>query len=229
MSQDQPELPPEQIRDIPKWTRAYSSNRTLPTLVILAVSLVLFVAGCLLFARAGNAYRAGLRTEFAVCLAAGLTCLAVLMSPAIPSVNRKVRAALSRRLYSEGVVAPDCSTIQRRRRWAPFVAFAFGSCVLVSVYFGSRIPAGYEQPVSALYVVPFLIFLAPENGIAGLLWPLLYGLHALLILTGVPITFHGKWSDLENLLLAIFGYGILSLLVGHLYSRGALRRLRRLA
>ncbi len=229
MDQDQPQLPPEQIRDIPKWTRVYTHNRTLPTLVIMAVSLVLSVAGCLLFARAGNAYRAGLRTEFAACLTAGLICLAVIMSPAIPSVNRKVRAALSRRLYSEGVVVADGSAIQRRRRWAPFVALAFGSCVLASVYFGSRIPAGYEQPVTALYVVPFLIFLAPENGIAGLLWPLLYGLHAILILAGAPITFHGKWSDLKNLLLPIFGYGILSLLVGHLYSRIALRRLRRLA
>jgi hypothetical protein len=60
-----------------------------------------------------------------------------------------------------------------------------------------------------------------------LLWALLYTLHALLILAGAPIVFHGKWWNL-NLALPVFGYGILSLLAGHIYSRVALRRLRRL-
>lgn len=227
MSQDQSELPPEQVREIPKWTRAYSSNRTLPMLVVMAVSAVLFIASYGFFSRAGNAYRGGRQAEFGVCLAAACLCLAVITSQAIPRVSRRTNETLSRCLYGD-IVAPPSSTSKKPPRWAPVVPVAFGICVLATAHFGSHIPKGYEQPVTALYVIPFLLLTARGAGIARPLCALLYGLHAVLILSGVPITFHGKWSEL-NLWLPVFGYGMLSLLVGHFYSRVALRRLRRLA
>jgi hypothetical protein len=234
MNQDQVQLPPDQVREIPKWSRAYASNRTLPRLVLMAVWAVGFLASGRLYSTAGQAYRAGEMLQFGWRLAAGLACTAAIVSPSIPAVMRKLDATLSRWFYaSEGnaVITPERGAIQRRKPWIGAVPVIFAACVLASVFFGSRIPAGYEQPVSALYIVPFLAFLAvaqrPAGGFAPLLWALLYTLHALLILAGAPIVFHGKWWNL-NLALPVFGYGILSLLAGHIYSRVALRRLRRL-
>ena len=73
----------------------------------------------------------------------------------------------------------------------------FVCCVIGSVQLGvlGYIPIEYMQPVSALYVVPFLVFLTiwqrPVVGPLSLLWPILYTVHATLIVAGVPILFNG--------------------------------------
>ena len=60
------------------------------------------------------------------------------------------------------------------------------------------------------------------------LWPVLYALHAILIVAGAPILFTGEWVGL-NMLIPTVGYGLLAALVGHLYSRFALHKVKRLA
>ncbi len=93
------------------------------------------------------------------------------------------------------------------------------------------IPSRYMQPISALYCVPFLVGLwflqRPLSGYVALLWPALIAIHAILILAGAPILFTGRWEAL-NMLIPMFGYGMLTGLLSHLYSRVALRRLKRL-
>jgi hypothetical protein len=88
------------------------------------------------------------------------------------------------------------------------------------------------QPVSAIYVVPFLLVLhlmiRPAAGKLMLLWPTLYALHAILVVAGAPILFSGHWKGL-NMLMPIAGYGLLTSLICHLYSRYALRKVKRLA
>ena len=97
--------------------------------------------------------------------------------------------------------------------------------------FSYDIPTQYMQPISALYGVPFLIgmwFLQrPLSGYVALLWPALISIHAILILAGAPILFTGRWEAL-NMLIPMFGYGMLTGLLSHLYSRVALRRLKKL-
>jgi hypothetical protein len=87
------------------------------------------------------------------------------------------------------------------------------------------------QPISALYCVPFLVCLwflqRPLLGNMALLWPALIAIHAILIVAGAPILFSGRWEGL-NMLIPIFGYGMLTGILSHLYSRVALRRLKRL-
>ena len=61
-----------------------------------------------------------------------------------------------------------------------------------------------------------------------LLWPVLYGLHAILLAAGAPIYFGGN-LEILNMLVPTAGYGLLSAVAGHIYSRFALRNLRRLA
>jgi hypothetical protein len=59
------------------------------------------------------------------------------------------------------------------------------------------------------------------------LWPLLYAIHAILIVSGAPIVFTRPWDGL-NVLIPIAGYGVVAGLVGHFYSRYALGELKRL-
>jgi hypothetical protein len=65
----------------------------------------------------------------------------------------------------------------------------------------------------------------PAVGPITLLWPVLYALHAILILAGVPIVFVGPWESL-NMLIPIVGYGLVTSVLGHLYSRWALHSVR---
>ncbi len=59
------------------------------------------------------------------------------------------------------------------------------------------------------------------------LWPVLYAIHAALIVAGVPIYFGGALEAL-NMLIPTIGYGLLSACLAHPYSRVALRRLKAL-
>lgn len=81
-----------------------------------------------------------------------------------------------------------------------------------------------------MYLVPFLVFLylwqRPKVGPISLLWPILYGIHAILIVAGVPILFKGDIGVPLNMLLPVFGYGVLTFIIGHLYSRYALKKLK---
>jgi hypothetical protein len=85
------------------------------------------------------------------------------------------------------------------------------------------------QPFSALYMSPFFIImiLYQRLGFWAWLWPILYGLHGALLFFGAPISFGGQWQ-LLNLVAPVFAYGFVAIIVGHLYSRYALYRLKSL-
>jgi hypothetical protein len=87
----------------------------------------------------------------------------------------------------------------------------------------------YLQPFSALYMSPFFIvmILYQRLGLWAWFWPILYGMHGILLVVGAPISFGGQWQ-LLNLVAPVFGYGFVAIVIGHLYSRYALYRLKRL-
>jgi len=115
--------------------------------------------------------------------------------------------------------------------WGKILAIGLLTCVALTVAFGVAgiIPTADLQPVSALYVVPFLVALnfliRPATGYLPLLWPALYTVHAVLIVAGAPILFAEPW-DFINMLVPTVGYGLVTALVCHLYSRFALHRAR---
>ncbi len=121
--------------------------------------------------------------------------------------------------------------IKKKQRVGYVVAMVFVSCVFISVILGllGYLRIKYMQPVSALYCVPFLVFLylwqRPIVSSLALLWPTLYAIHAILVVAGVPIQFGKPWIFL-NMLIPVAGYGILCTLIGHLYSRYALKKLK---
>jgi hypothetical protein len=222
----------EETRQLQRWVRYYAQNRSLPVLAALAVFALLFLAISLASYWGGMAYRAGNTPVFVICLVAAIAAVAVTIFLSVPRWGGRRLQQLARVLYArEGSVTIAMPYAQRT--WViAALAMAFGSCVAGSVVLGvlGYLPTGkYMQPISALYVVPFLVALnflmRPAAGYIPLLWPALYALHAVLIVVGVPIVFVGPWEPL-NMFLPIVGYGLLASLVGHLYSRWALHNAR---
>ena len=226
--------PQKDPQELAKWARAYAQNRSLGVVVSLTFFVVLAAAIGGLSYLAGVSYRSGNMLPFWVSIAALVPVLGALIYLSTPRWGGKLLERVVERLYAkEGNVAFSPPSAQAKV-WGPVLGACFGICVLASVMsgFAFDIPSKYMQPISALYVVPFLVglwfLMRPMARYAALLWPALYATHAILILAGVPILFTGRpWEGL-NILIPIAGYGILSALVGHLYSRVALRRLKRL-
>jgi len=226
----------EKLREIPTWVRKYAQNRTIPFLVSMAIFLLLFAAISIPSYLGGRAYLSGNMPALGICIFSLVIACVALFFFSVPKWGGKLIEKISRRLYGdEGVTTLPPPARIKKYRWVGGVAgLVFASCVVGSVQLGMLgfIPIEYMQPVSALYVVPFLVFLIiwqrPMISLLSLLWPILYALHAILVVMGVPIQFSGKWTSL-NMLIPVAGYGILCGLLGHLYSRYALKKLKEAA
>jgi hypothetical protein len=220
----------DRIREIPKWARRFARNQTVPVLVFQ----VIFVLGAALFAGFGCliewAYTHDQRA-LAVASVLGLCAFAVwwiwFSFFGAGGIIRQISERLSRGQGTAAIGAPACAA----GRPLPLVGFLFMFCVLSSVALGvvGFWPVHYIQPVSAIYAVPFMLYLAAKQWNTSspfmLLWPALYAVHAVLILAGAPISL-GPGFDM---FVPTVGYGFLAALAGHVYSRFALRRLRNLA
>lgn len=219
------------LREIPKWTRRYAQSRTLPvvaSLVIFAAGFCLFGGLSLLTAWAHVEHRRVLSVVSLLALC-GFTAWWLWFS--FIGAARIIRG-ISERLYQgEGSVSLGACAGVGEPKGLMLVAFLFMFCVFASVGLGllELYPIRLMQPISALYAVPFLVYLGLKMGRVGspfmFLWPGLYAVHAVLLVTGVPI----GMGPMVDMFVPTVGYGLVAALSGHLYSRVALRRLRRLA
>lgn len=221
-------------REIPKWARRYAQNRTIPVLVALGIFLLgfgVFAGLSYLTARAAKNDQRILAGASAVLLSG---FAAWWMWFAFVGGSRIIQR-ISQRLYrAEGNVSLG-GTVEIPLQKVPHgPVFFLLFCVMAHVMLGlvGLLRIEYMQPTSALYVIPFLVYLSVKlRGVGSpfmLLWPLLYGLHAILLVAGAPIYFSGPYTIL-NMFIPTAGYGFLAALTAHIYSRMALRRLRRLA
>lgn len=219
------------VRDLARWAGVYARGRTLPVAVAMAVFLGAFALLSGLSYATALALRAG-NTPVAVAAGAALAAFCAWWVWFSLAGARQILPALAGRLYAaEGYAAPAGST--GRAPGARWVAWGFVACVAAHVALGlaGLVPESLMQPVSALYVVPFLCYLTVAQGSAASpflwLWPALYAVHAALVLAGVPIAPAG--FGVLDMLIPTVGYGLLAALAGHLTSRVALRRMRALA
>jgi hypothetical protein len=222
----------EEARKIQRWVRRYAQNRSLPVAVSLVVFGLIFVTISASSLLGGIAYRNGDTLLFAICLGAAIAAILATFYLSVPRWGGRRLQRLGEKLYeAEGRATIDMP--RARRSWlVAAIAIAFGVCVAGQVILGlvGYLPTGkYAQPISALYMVPFLVTLnflmRPGIGNVPLIWPLLYALHAILIVAGVPIVFQGRWEPV-NMLLPMLGYGLLTAIIGHIYSRWALHSVR---
>jgi len=225
----------DQLRDIPRWARRYAENRTLYTLIHLGI----FLAGAGVFCGLGRlgvyAYESENQPLTWISLAAVWVFLGALLWYTFWGARRLV-PGLTKWLYrGEGGVSVDGAETgvpPRVPALSVLVLLLLVGCHLLLTQRG-LLPLRYAQPISVVYAVPFMLYLglklrAQPRSPFMCLWPVLYGLHGVLILAGVPISFGAERATLD-IFWTVPAYGFIAALAGHLYSRLALRRLRTLA
>ena len=237
-SQEQANEQAQGIRDIPTWARRYAQNRTLA----VVVTLILFLGGFLAIHGVsyllGRAYRAGdqpLSAVLLVLLGAVLILVVWFISRGGAATMRRITEGALYRSEGTARIGPSPAGAARpASSQACLEGLLFVFCVIAAVRMGliGFLPGRDVHAASPLYVVPFIFYLwARLRWVWSpfmLLWPVLYGLHAILLVAGVPIHFGGRYEGL-NMLVPMVGYGLVAAVAGHIYSRIALRRLRRLA
>ena len=221
-------------RQIAKWAKRYARSRTLPFLVqwIFIVALVGLV-GMLAYVTL-MAYMTGHTTLLWICMAVtAATTLGLLWFSTAKWGGDQIWR-ISQWLYGkEGYAAygGEGAEVKRHAWWIPLLAMGLAAYLLaIAILVGlRRVPVEYLQPLSAVYMAPFLAVMVVRQrlGFWAWIWPALYGLHAVALLAGAP-HFTGKWFPFD-ILVPIFGYGLISIIIGHFYSRYALSQLKTLA
>jgi len=223
----------EKLKEIPKWMRRYAQNRMLTAFVYLTIvgiiSMVITVpVMCLIVAFVkGNMILAGVGIVLSV---------AVMIFLYIFSVTKlKILRWIDQWIYGhEGTASIPALELTKRKKWLEYaVAMVWLILFIGTMDLGMEgyISVKYVQPISALYCVPFMVcswyfWQRPKMGPILLLSPILYTMHAILIIVGVPIFFTGQLGAAVNMSLPMIGYGFMSYVIGHFYSRYALKKLK---
>jgi len=183
---------------------------------------------------AGAAFIKGNMTVFRVCIVVLFAILVfVLIIRASKFVGVIIQRWIDQLIYDhEGTATMPEPKLTKKKKWLAYVVGpVVGGCIIGTYYLSMEgyIAFKYMQPVSALYLVPFLVHLyflqRPRIGPLVLICPILYTIHAILIVAGVPIFFTGNLGIL-NMLLPVFGYTFLAHVICHVYSRYALKKLK---
>jgi len=206
----------EKLKEIPKWTRRYAQNRmlTIPVLMVMGVLLLTFIAVVVVFPlglatsgfRKGNMVLGWVGIAFFVAaLAAVLTFLIIFILKFCRKNSGLIEQKIEQWIYGkEGTVSMPSmpsmpgSKITKINSWLGIViGVVFYICFFGSWHLSEKgyIAFKYLQPISTLYLVPFLVYLyfiqRPRVGPVVLICPILYTIHAILIVAGVPIFLRG--------------------------------------
>jgi len=220
------------MRDVPQWMQAYAANRTWPVIVNLVIFAMLFLLITGFSTLTCWVWHTGNNPLFAVSALLLCVSLGTLIWLNIPAWGGRWQQELSQALmHSEGTVQLP---MKRRNNWLKVAAVIFALCIFTEVGLGicGLMPTWLMQPVSAVYLVPFLLLLSrlqSGSGFAwGYIWAGLYGVHAILLTLQAPIYFTGNW-EIMNMLIPTVGYGLTAALVGLLYSKVMLARIQAVA
>ncbi len=236
----------EKLKEIPKWTRKYAQNRTLTLIVLMAMIMLfsMFFAGLLGFLlplavggfRKGNIILGCVGTAglVAVLAAVGI-CMFIFIRKFGGKNKGLIDQLIDQRVYGkEGAVSMPVPKSSKKKICLEIVSgVIFFICFFGSWHLAVKgyIAYKYLQPVSALYIVPFVVcgwyfWKSPRMGPIYLLYPILYAVHAILIVAGVPIFFTTENFCIFSICLPMLGYGFLPFIIGHIYSRYALKKLK---
>jgi hypothetical protein len=220
------------LREVPRLAGVYSRNRTL---VILVSMLICSLAAALiagLSAGAARAYGTGHPGLGVVLMVAdAVVCLGWVWLVLSKRLNQWM-SGVSEWLYrGDGMVvaAPVCQP----GRSTKVVAWVFGVLVCATPMLLQQwpVPDWCLQPITALYTVPFMAWLwwaqRSHQSPLMLIWPVLYALHAVALLAGLPLL--RTLDPMMQVLLPMVAYSAIAVVASHLHGRYALRRLRALA
>lgn len=226
-------------REIAKWTSRYAKSRTIPFLVqwVFIVFLALVIAGVVFLTL--KAYRSEDTVWFLLCAAGIVGMLVALVWFVVPHWGGERIYQVSQWVYGEegyaSYLGGDPEEDIKAAWWIYVAAAGLAIYHFVGALLITRHPQwlGYMQPYSALYMVPFFIAMTYSQrlGFWAYIWPALFGVHAVVVLLGDPGRYahaHPEIFDMiaYHMILPVFGYGLVAILVGHVYSRYALHRLK---
>ena len=236
----------EKLKEIPKWTRKYAQNRTL-TIIVLTAMIMLFsivFAGLIGFPlglasagfRKGNMVLGYVGIAVSVAVFVAMLIFLVITLKKFGGKNRGLLDQLiDKWTYGkEGTVAVSKPKSSKKKICLEILC----SVILFICFFGTWMLAAhgyiaykYLQPISALYFVPLMVcgwyfFQSPRMGPIYLLHPILFAIHAILIVAGVPMFFADEAFCILSVCLPYMGYGFLAYAISHIYSRHALKKLK---
>ncbi len=236
----------EKLKEIPKWTRKYAQNRTLTILVLMVMIglLSMFIAAIVGFSlslavagfRKGNIILGCVGIAVLIAEIAAISIFLVIFLSKFGGKNKGLLdQIIDRRIYGkEGTASVPASKSSKKKICLEIVSVViFFICFFGSWYLAIEgyIAYKYLQPVSVLYIVPYVVcgwyfWQSPRMGPIYLLYPILYTIHAILIIAGVPIFFTTDTFCIFSICLPSIGYGLLPFIIGHIYSRYALKKLK---
>ena len=228
----------EKLKEIPKWSRRYAQNRSLTILTILIITFLMGAFGVVPPALILIGYLLGSRILVIVGIIALVVFVAFYISlcKKYGGKNReRLDLVIDRWIYAkEGTASMPEAGSSKKEKWIDIVIGTIWLILFIgTMYLGMEdyIPAKYVQPVSALYCIPYQVFCwyywrGPRMGPIVLFAPILYAVHAILILAGVPLYFNINDLAAFNMTLPFIGYSILSYVIAHYYSRYSLKKLK---
>jgi hypothetical protein len=234
----------EKLKEIPKWTRKYAQNRTLTIFVLIAMTALfgMFIAVLVGFPLAlavtgfwkGNMLLGCVGTAVLIAVLAAIVKFYIFIFAKFGGKNKGLLdQIIDRWIYGhEGSASMPQPKLTKKRKFLDiFAGIVYMVCILGSMQLAmlGYIPVKYILPLMSLFVVPFGVYqyfiLWPRLGPVLLIFPILYAIHAILIIAGVPIFFTGIFAVPLNMFLPLI-YSFLAYVIGHLYSRYALKKLK---
>lgn len=226
-------LQPGDPRLLMRWARRYAKSRTISFLVqwvfIVAMVMVIGMAA----AMTEMAHKTNSRGLFYVSVLTMGLAVVILTWFSVAPWGSEVIWRITQWLYGrEGWVSSDEGEASPTPWWLVMLGGGLVVYHLVGALLVSFNVLGLQwmQPYSAAYMAPFLALLIVYQGLGfwAWCWPVLYAAHAVLLWLGWMPMFRGSLVML-NMVVPVFGYGLVAIIVGHLYSRFALWKLRSLA
>ncbi|MBI1317614.1 MAG: hypothetical protein GC168_01525 [Candidatus Hydrogenedens sp.] len=226
-------LQPGDPRLLVQWTRRYAKSRTIGFLVQWVFIVVIVMAIAMASSLTTIAYEQNQQGLFYLSVLFMMLCIAGLAWFSFSPWGGEIIWRLTQWLYGEeGYASYSADSERATPLWLTglgggLVMYHLLLALLVSFRTISMLDM---QPLSAIYMAPFLIVMIVRQdlGFWAWIWPVLYALHGVAAAAGAPIVFHGQWQ-LMNMIVPVFGYGLVAILIGHAYSRYALYRLKSLA
>jgi len=220
-------------RQIVRWARRYAQSRTISFLVQWVFIVIMVMCIGIAASLTQMAHQQGKTVTFTLSVIFMLIAAVALVWFSMSRWSGELVFSITNWLYGrEGYVSYSGPGQEKPLPlWLTglgggLLAYHLVGALLISFNY---ISIKYMQPWSAAYMTPYLILMVvyQKLGFWAWLWPVLYGLHAIGLMLGLPIRF-GIELELLNIVAPIFGYGLIAILTGHLYSRYALWKLKSL-
>lgn len=232
---EKPEQDAQQLRKVSQLAKLYAHHRTAGPFLVFSVLVVAMFVGIRVVIHLAHPYVQG-HDQAIIGLVIGIDVFvfAVTLFFSVDRLGGRLLQRWGQRLFEQDGQVRQRALASLIPRWLfVLAALGFGICLAGSIILGSMgyLPEKYMQPISAVYAVPFMIFLGlwrgtPVTSPLMWLWPLLYAVHAILVATDAPL-----FSSIDggtHMFIATFGYGAAIGLLAYAHSRLLLRKLKRL-